>query len=92
MASPQKNPAQAPPHAHNLRVILVGRTGLDGRLRLDSRIELTRVRTPLEAVGELSDNFDGAAARVVIVSVDADPAVASLDGQPPGTRFVRTIP
>ena len=62
-----------------LRVILVGRTGLDARLRLDAGVEVVRVRTALEAVGELSDPLDqnepGQA--VVIVSPDADPAGAA---------------
>jgi diguanylate cyclase (GGDEF)-like protein len=62
-----------------LRVILVGRTGLDARLRLDSGLELVRVRTALEAVGELSDPLDREAPgpAVVIVSPDADPAGAA---------------
>lgn len=60
-----------------VRVILVGRTGLDGRLRLDPDVEIVRVRTPLEAVGELSDPFIGQRPlrSVVIVAPDADPAV-----------------
>lgn len=37
-----------------MRVILVGRTGLDLRLRLESTVELSRARTPLEAIGELT--------------------------------------
>src|SRR6185436_4416397 len=60
-----------------VRVILVGRTGLDGRLRLDPEVEIVRVRTPLEAVGELSDPLVGQrpVSSVVIVAPDADPAV-----------------
>jgi diguanylate cyclase (GGDEF)-like protein len=61
-----------------VRVILVGRTGLDGRLRLDPDVELVRVKTPLEAVGELADPLGaaGTAGRsVVIIAPDADPAV-----------------
>ena len=42
------------------RVILVGRTGLDAKLRLDPRLELVRVTSPLEAVGELSEPIDTA--------------------------------
>ncbi len=62
-----------------LRVILVGRTGLDAKLRLDSGVELVRVRTALEAVGELSDplDTDEPGQAVVIVSADADPAGAA---------------
>src|ERR1051326_2514452 len=67
------------PDGAPLRVILVGRTGLDARLRLDSGVELVRVRTALEAVGELSDPLDQSdpGQAVVIVSPDADPAGAA---------------
>lgn len=60
-----------------VRVVLVGKTGLDGRLRLDPDVELVRVRTPLEAVGELSEPVTGASSlrSVVIIAPDADPAV-----------------
>lgn len=60
-----------------VRVILVGRTGLDGRLRLDPDVEIVRVRTPLEAVGELTDPMVGQRPpqSVVIVAPDADPAI-----------------
>jgi diguanylate cyclase (GGDEF)-like protein len=71
--------AAGEPHA-SLRVVLVGRTGLDGRLRMDPGIELARVRTPLEAVGELSEDANGAA-RIVIVAADADPAQTAVDGR-----------
>jgi diguanylate cyclase (GGDEF)-like protein len=59
-----------------LRIILIGRTGLDAKLRLDEGVELVRVRTPLEAVGELADPMEPelAARTVVIVAPDADPA------------------
>jgi diguanylate cyclase (GGDEF)-like protein len=60
-------------NGQSVRVILVGRTGLDGALRLDPEIELVRVRTPLEAVAELASSWDeqGAARSVVIVAPDA---------------------
>jgi diguanylate cyclase (GGDEF)-like protein len=58
-----------------LRVILVGRTGLDAALRLDSAIELIRARTPLEALGELSDPIDESSPAEVTVVVGADAAV-----------------
>ena len=38
-----------------IRVILVGQTGLDAALRRDPAIELIRSRTPLDAIGELAD-------------------------------------
>lgn len=62
-----------------LRIILVGRTGLDARLRLDPGIELVRVREPLDAIGELADPTgrvagDGCAITpVVMVAGDAEP-------------------
>ena len=97
MATPHNNPAPKATIAHNLRVILVGRTGLAALglgscrpcRRLDTHIELARVRSPLEAVGELSEDIEGQSARVVIVSADADPALASIDGQPPNPERAR---
>jgi diguanylate cyclase (GGDEF)-like protein len=53
---------------NDLRVILVGRTGLDAALRLDPQIELVRVQTPLEAVGELTWPVDAQSpSRAVVV-------------------------
>lgn len=57
------------------RVILVGRTGLDAKLRLDSGVELVRARSALDAVGEVGE-AGGGGVPVVIVSADADPAVS----------------
>jgi diguanylate cyclase (GGDEF)-like protein len=67
--------ARAPEETPPLRVILIGRTGLDGKLRLDPGVELVRVKTPLEAVGELSNPIDPLrpSRAVVIVAPDADP-------------------
>ncbi|HYE02427.1 MAG TPA: GGDEF domain-containing protein [Phycisphaerales bacterium] len=58
-----------------LRVILVGRTGLEAALRLDPAIELVRARTAVEAVGELADRIDEESpeAVTVVVGHDADP-------------------
>src|SRR5262245_64092873 len=54
--------------SNDLRVILVGRTGLDAALRLDPQIELVRVQTPLEAVGELTWPVDASSpSRAVVV-------------------------
>lgn len=50
------------------RVILVGRTGLDAKLRLDPELELLRVRNPMEAIAELADPIDDQSpARAVVV-------------------------
>src|SRR5262245_65583798 len=60
--------------SNDLRVILVGRTGLDAALRLDPQIELVRVQTPLEAVGELTWPVDASAASRAVVVVAAEGA------------------
>jgi diguanylate cyclase (GGDEF)-like protein len=66
------------PH-RDCRVILAGRTGLDSELRFDARFELIRVRTPVEAIGELADPIDeqSPAQSVVVVGPDADPGQVS---------------
>lgn len=58
--------------AGEIRVILVGRTGVDGALRRDPAIELIRARTPLDAIGELADPIDheSPANTAVIVAPD----------------------
>lgn len=76
-----------------LRVILVGKTGLDGKLRLDPDLELVRVRSPLEAVGELSDPIEPScpAHAVVIVAPDADPGGAAHDDAARATEFLAAL-
>jgi diguanylate cyclase (GGDEF)-like protein len=68
----QRMPAVA---AEGLRVMLVGRTGLDAKLRLDSSIELIRAKTALDAVGELAAvaGQNGALPLAVIVAAGSDP-------------------
>jgi two-component system, cell cycle response regulator len=58
-----------------LRIVLVGRTGLDGRLRLDPAAELLRARTALDAVGELGVVMkqDGVLQNVALVAAESDP-------------------
>src|SRR4051812_4687781 len=94
MSEPQEHGRAAGESASGpIRVILVGRTGLDGRLRLDPQVELVRVRTALEAVGELSDPIDAASPRrsVVIVAPEAEPGKqpAARDGA--STDFVGAL-
>ena len=62
-----------------LRVIVVGRTGYEGVLRTNPDIELVRVRTGLDAVGELASPVSGALAprTAMIVGPSADLAQAS---------------
>ena len=50
-----------------LRVILVGRTGLEGSLRREHGIELVRARTPLDAVGEHGLPMPGTPERTLVV-------------------------
>ena len=90
--------------ARDCRVILAGRTGLDSELRFDPRLELIRVRSALEAIGELSDPIDEAspAEAVVVVGPDADPStisataagdfVEALRRVDPGVRVLRARP
>lgn len=67
-----------------LRVILVGRTGLDGALRQDPGLELVRVKNAVEAVGEVADPFEvsGAERTVVIVAAEAEPAAGPDEPAP----------
>lgn len=62
-------------HLDDLRVILVGQTGLDSGLRSDPCVELVRARTPVDAIGELADPLDAAhpGRAVVIVDPGAEP-------------------
>jgi diguanylate cyclase (GGDEF)-like protein len=71
-----------------LRVLLVGRTGLEGPLRRDERVELIRARTPLDAVGELGDPLEtGGQEGAATVVVVAQGAVEGEDA----ARFVAAV-
>lgn len=80
-----------------LRVILVGWTGLEQSLRRDPRLELVRARTAMDAIGELAD--PGSGRSVVIVDPGAEPEGAGagdlgefLEGLrrvDPGVRVLR---
>lgn len=63
LSEPQTGPA--------VRVILVGKTGLDARLRLDPGFEVVRVRSAMEAIGELSVPEAEGGRSVVIVGDEA---------------------
>ncbi|MFM9995340.1 MAG: diguanylate cyclase domain-containing protein [Phycisphaerales bacterium] len=78
-----------------LRVILVGRTGLDAGLRADPGIELVRVRSRLEAIGELADRPTAtrgpSGASVVVVGPDGPERVnGSTDAGTPG-EFIEAL-
>ena len=66
----------------DLRVILVGPTGLDSRLRADPGVELVRARTPVDAIGELADPLDAShpGRAVVIVDPGVEPAADDSEG------------
>lgn len=68
------------------RIILVGRTGLDAALRLDSTFDLIRVRTPFEALGELATPLDHATPQraVVVLAGDAQRCVGEVVDLPEG--------
>jgi two-component system cell cycle response regulator len=69
----------------DVRVILVGRTGLDSTLRTDPGVDLTRVKTPVDAIGELASPPDDLSPRdaVVVVGQDATPGRAAHTPETP---------
>lgn len=82
-----------------MRVILVGRTGLDDILREDRSLELVRVRAPADAIGELATPVDDLSPgeAVVVVSGEAQRQLlarsSKLDGEaiPGRERMVEFI-
>jgi len=83
-----------------IRVILVGRTGLEQALRHDPSVELVRAAGPLEAMGELRDpmDADSPVRAVVVLGPDAEPCESpdaadrwaiSLRRLDPGVRVLR---
>jgi diguanylate cyclase (GGDEF)-like protein len=90
--TPSDDPAE-------IRVVLVGRTGLDGTLRRDQTLELVRVRSAAEALAEVATGgliqpaSPSAPPRsVVVVAPDAEPpSVPTL--LTPGSRdeFLRAL-
>lgn len=73
-------------HPERVRVLLVGRTGLDGALRLDTDLELIRVVSALDAIGELANplDLDSPAHAVVVLSPEAHAEVAHERGTSAG--------
>jgi diguanylate cyclase (GGDEF)-like protein len=66
---------RVPSSETRLRVVLVGRTGLDQSLRREPSVELIRARGPFDAIGEVGDpiDADSPARSLVVVGADADP-------------------
>lgn len=78
--------------ARAVRVIAVGRTGVDQHLRKDAAVELVRVRSALEAVGELSDAMGEAPERtVVVVGADAEPGAGDAGDASSVRDFIRAL-
>ena len=72
-----------------LRVVLVGRTGLDDALRREAGIELLRARDPFEAVGELGTPFDEESPKDAAVIVA--PGTVTEDELRALTRALRAV-
>ena len=66
-ANLRRGPALIGGEAIDARVVLVGRTGQDARLRLDPTIELIRVRTGFDAIGELANPVGAVPGRTVVI-------------------------
>lgn len=80
-----------PHHGNAVRVILVGKTGLDAKLRLDTEFEVVRVRSPMEAIGELAASLPGEHPSVVIVGDDAGSVSTNPEVAMDFARGVRTV-
>lgn len=70
---------------HGARVILVGRTGLDQSLRTRPELELLRVRSTLEAIGELASPIDSESPLRTAIVVGEDASTDERDT----SEFVR---
>lgn len=77
-------------HTTGVRVILVGRTGLDATLRRDAHFELVRVGAAYEAIGELATPIDeeSPTQSVVILAGDAQAWLGSAEDGGGRERFV----
>lgn len=74
-----------------VRVVLVGKTGVDVALRLDTGIEVVRVRTPLEAVGELADITRASRPPRSVVIVGPDAGSVAEAGSEAARDFVSAL-
>jgi diguanylate cyclase (GGDEF)-like protein len=74
-----------------MRVILVGKTGLDAKLRLDESVEVVRVRTPMEAIGELGMPLAPGARSIVVVGDDAGSVSTDSEVASDFSRGLRVI-
>lgn len=83
------------------RVVLVGRTELDAKLRLDPLLELVRTNSTLEAIGELSatsgvtggaaSNGSAAAPTTLVLAPDADGRFDGVNGEHEVREFLRLV-
>ncbi len=74
-----------------VRVVLVGKTGVDVALRLDTGVEVVRVRTPLEAVGELADITRASRPPRSVVIVGPDAGSVAEAGSEAARDFVSAL-
>ncbi|MBL8764862.1 MAG: GGDEF domain-containing protein [Phycisphaerae bacterium] len=77
-----------------LRVVLVGRTGLESSLRRDGRFELQPAPGPIEAVGELASPIDAESpdTAVVLVSEESDRSMSAAERDDFGAAVRRVDP
>jgi two-component system, cell cycle response regulator len=72
----------------DVRVILVGKTGLDAALRLDPGVELVRVESALEAIGELAIPHPESNVPSVVVISDKE---SQAQGEPVTAQLVEGL-
>lgn len=82
-------PTEASLKAADLRVVLVGRTGLDDSLRTDGSVELLRARGSYDAIGELGTPIGPDSPRDAVVIVA--PNTVTVDELSALTRALRRV-
>ncbi len=75
----------------DIRVVVVGRTGLDHKLRLDAAADLVRCAGPMEAIGELGTPHIAALSVVVLSEAQADRLTASPEAAEDFVHAVRLM-